>query len=173
MSNKLLELASRVEPFTFEFDGYTLTGTWFKWRTTTPLYQRDKAKKIAALPSVPENAKAEEAERILTETEAEIRRINAQVMKDTIKSWDAVEELQATLTRDEFDATSPRLQSLYKLVNLDDESLGYTIINPADAEGPRPIPLDVDVFIELPVFFMRALGDFFQKLREETVNPTK
>lgn len=173
MSNRLLDLANRLEPFEFEFDGMKLTGTWFKWRTTTPLYQRDKAKKIAALQAVPEGATAEEAERILTETEAEIRRINAQVMKDTIRSWDAVEELQATLTTDEFNGLSPRLQALYKLAQADDESLGYTIINPADAEGPRPIPLDVDVFIELPTFFMRALGDFFQKLREETVNPTK
>jgi hypothetical protein len=177
MSNKLLDLANRVEAFEFTFDEITLKGTWFKWRTTTPLYQRDKAKKIAALQNVPEGASAEDAERILTETEAEIRRINAQVMKDTIKSWDAIEELPATLTTDEYNASSERLQKLYQRVvcelSPDDDSLGYTIINPADAEGSRPIPLDVDVFIELPTFFMRALGDFFQSLREQTVNPTK
>jgi hypothetical protein len=175
MSNKLLDLANRIEAFEFVFgDGeMKLSGTWFKWRTTTPLYQRDKAKKIAALTAVPEDATPEEAEQILTDTEAEIRRINAQVMKDTIKSWDAVEELQATLTTDEFAGLSERLQKLYRLTAADDESLGYTIINPADAEGERPIPLDVDVFVELPTFFMRALGDFFAKLREQTVNPTK
>jgi hypothetical protein len=171
MSNKLLDLANRVEAFEFTFDEVTLKGTWFKWRTTTPLYQRDKAKKIAALQSVPEGASAEDAERILTETEAEIRRINAQVMKDTIKTWDAVEDLPATLTKDEYNASSERLQKLYQWDG--GESQGYTIIDPIDAEGPVPIPLDVDVFIELPTFFMRALGDFFQNLREQTVNPTK
>jgi hypothetical protein len=173
MSNKLLDLANRIEAFEFEFDGTKLSGTWFKWRTTTPLYQHDKAKKIMALQSVPEGATADEAEKILTEAETEIRRINAQVMKDTIKTWDAVEYLPATLTADEYDASSERLQKLYRLSAADDDSLGYTIINPADAEGERPIPLDVDIFIELPSFFTRSLGDYFQSLREQTVNPTK
>jgi hypothetical protein len=173
MSNKLLDLANRIEAFAFTFDEITLSGTWFKWRTTIPIYQIGKAKEIAALQSVPEGATADEAEKILTETETEIRRINAQVMRDTIKTWDAVEELSATLTTAEYNGSSERLQKLYRLTTADDESQGYTIINPADAEGERPIPIDEEIFIELPPLFVRALGNFFQKLREETENPTK
>lgn len=173
MTKSLSGLILRVEPFEFVFDDYTLKGEWYKWRTTSPQYQRAKAAKIAALPDVPENATKEDAERILAEVESAVRAINAQVMKDTIKSWDAIEEYDRTVDQASCETMSSRLQRLYRPVNDGDESLGYELIDPALANGPQPVPLTIEVFEELPAFFSRMLGEHFHKLREEVLNPTK
>lgn len=168
----LTGLVNRVAAFEFTFDEYTIKGEWFKWRTTSPRYQRSKAEKIAALPTIPKDASEADAEKMLADIEKEIRRINAEVMKDTIKSWDAVEILPRTLTAEEYDGASARLQAFYKRES-DDENAGYVIVNEADAETERPVPLTVEVFEELPTLFSRMLGEHFQKLREEVLNPTK
>lgn len=180
--SRILDLTKRVDNFDFTFDGYTLAGTWFKWRTTSPSYQRRKAEKIAALPTVPENTNDAEAEKILAQIEKAIREINAQVMADTIASWDAVEDWPRTLTKDQYEEASERRRKAYKLASNAvvvepgqdaDADLTYELIDPTMADGPRPVPLVVEVFEELPGMFNRALGEYFQKLREETLNPTK
>lgn len=166
-------LINRADLFEFEFDGYTLKGEWYKWRTTSPQYQRARAEKIAALPQVPADATTEQAEQILALIEKEIRAINAQVMADTIKSWDAVEEFDRAVDQATYQSLSPRLQRLYKLVKDDDESLGYELVDPSLANGPQPVPLTIEVFQELPAFFSRMLGEHFHKLREQVLNPTR
>lgn len=171
--SKILDLTRRVDKFEFTFDGYTLAGTFYKWRTTSPGYQRKKAARIAALPKVPDNATDADAEKILNEIEKTIREINAQIMADTIASWDAVEEFALKLDAEGYADCSPRIQKHYKRVSDDDESLGYELVDPKLADQPQPIPVCVEVFEELPTMFNRALGEYFQKLRDETLNPTK
>jgi len=178
MTKSLSGLILRVDRFEFVFDDYTLTGEWYKWRTTSPQYQRARAERIAALPGVPEGASADDAQKILAVVEKEIRAINAKVMKDTIKSWDAVEEYPATVDQATYESLSPRLQRLYKpqgeIVEGQepDADLTYELIDPSLANGPQPVPLTVEVFEELPALFSRMLGEHFNKQREEVLNPT-
>lgn len=169
----LNDLITRADPFEFVFDEFSLKGEWYKWRTTSPQYQRAKAEKIAALPQMPADAKPEDAEKILQEIEKGIRTINAQIMKDTIKSWDAVEEFARTVDQGTFESLSPRVQRLYKQIDAEDPERGHELIDPALADRPQPVPLTIEVFEELPAFFSRLLGEHFQKLREQVLNPTK
>lgn len=170
---QLFALVNRSEPFEFTFDGITLEGQWYKWRTTSPNYQRQRAEKLAGLPEIPEEGDEETKQKALEAWEQALRKVNAQTLKDTIKSWNAVEVLQRTLTKDEYAECSPRVQRLYKLTADDNEDLGYTIINEADADVERPVPVDIEVFEELPQSFVTAMAQHFQKIREETLNPPK
>lgn len=170
---QLFALINRTEPFEFEFDGITLEGQWYKWRTTSPNYQRQRAEKLAGLPEIPEEGDEETKQKALEAWEQALRKVNAQTLKDTIKSWNAVEVLPRTMTKEEYAEVSPRLQRLYKPVADANLELGYTIINEADAEVERPIPVDIEVFEELPQSFITAMAQHFQKIREETLNPTK
>jgi len=86
---KISDLVNKVEPFKFEYDGFTLEGEFYKYRTTTPSYAK---KALASLPEIPENAnngEREAAEKARLEAN---EKLGAKALADTIKSWSATDD---------------------------------------------------------------------------------
>lgn len=86
---KISELVNKVEPFTFEYGGFTLTGEYYKFKTTTPAYAKAATE---ALPKVPEKGTEEEIAKAEKEREEAIGKMNAKIIADTIKSWNAEDD---------------------------------------------------------------------------------
>lgn len=102
--SRILDLVNRIEPFEFDFDGLTLKGEWYKYRTNTPKYRAAREMQVAvaqakmdALPTQ-FNDIADEAEREAAKDKAfkELRNefavIAGTYFTDTIKSWNAVDD---------------------------------------------------------------------------------
>lgn len=86
---KISDLVNKVEPFRFEYDGFILEGEFWKYRTTTPTYQR-QLKKLT-----------DEAE-----TDDARERVGYKWLSDAIKSWNALGENDQPLppTSETFDS---------------------------------------------------------------------
>lgn len=84
---KISALVEKRSPFEFVFDGETIKGEFYKYKTTTPKYARE------ARAAIPPTAEGADTETRIANLEAQldsVDRATAQAMADTIVSWDAV-----------------------------------------------------------------------------------
>lgn len=86
---RISDLVNKVEPFTFEYDGFALSGEYYKFKTTTPAYAKAATE---ALPKIPEDGTEEEKAAAEKEREEALGKMNAKIIADTIKSWNAEDE---------------------------------------------------------------------------------
>lgn len=86
---RISDLVNKVEPFEFNYDGFQLTGEYYKFKTTTPAYAKAS---MESLPQIPENGTEEEIALAEKEREEAIGKMNAKIIADTIKSWNAEDE---------------------------------------------------------------------------------
>jgi hypothetical protein len=113
-TDRVTEFINRVEPFEFEFDGFTVSGEWFKYKTTTPRYQLARQKKLEAitaeLNAIPDKVQAianaderqPERDRLEKECEEKLKQHAFEYYEDTIKRWRDADGKEILLTIDTF-----------------------------------------------------------------------
>lgn len=86
---KISSLVNKVEPFRLEYDGFVLEGEWWKYKTTTPNYAKEF---LESLPPIPETGTEEEKKKVEDERNKALNDFSAQVLTDTVQSWNAVDD---------------------------------------------------------------------------------
>lgn len=86
---RINDLVNKLVPFRLEYDGFVLEGQWWKYRTTTPAYAK---KFLESLPQVPEEGTDDEKQKAQQARSKALEEQSAQVLADTIESWNAVDE---------------------------------------------------------------------------------
>lgn len=86
---KISDLVNKVEPFRFEFDGEVLEGTYYKYKTTTPNYE--KALWANFPPLLEEGTDEDKAANAKARDEASIN-IGVKVLSDVVITWNAEDD---------------------------------------------------------------------------------
>lgn len=86
---RISDLVNKVEPFKFEYDGFTLEGEWYKYKTATPKYAKEL---LAGIPEIPDGATEQERLKLLGERIEILTETANRGLADMIKSWNATDD---------------------------------------------------------------------------------